>query len=45
MYSSILAGALFGIEANLVHVEVDISTGLPGFSMVGSLGSEVREAR
>lgn len=28
MYSSILAGALFGIEANLVHVEVDISTGV-----------------
>lgn len=45
MYSSILTGALFGIEASLVHVEVDISTGLPGFSMVGSLGSEVREAR
>lgn len=45
MYSSILTGSLFGIEANLIHVEVDISTGLPGFSMVGSLSSEVREAR
>ena len=43
MYSSILAGALFGIEANLVHVEVDISTGLPGFSMVGSLARKVLE--
>ncbi len=45
MYSSILTGSLYGIEANLIYVEVDISTGLPGFSMVGSLSSEVREAR
>ncbi|MCM1118201.1 MAG: YifB family Mg chelatase-like AAA ATPase [bacterium] len=45
MYSSILTGSLYGIEANLIHVEVDISTGLPGFSMVGSLSNEVREAR
>ncbi len=45
MYSSILTGSLFGVEANMIHVEVDISTGLPGFSMVGSLSSEVREAR
>lgn len=42
MYSSILTGSLFGVEANLIHVEVDISTGLPGFSMVGSLSNEVR---
>ena len=45
MYSSILTGSLYGIEANLIHVEVDISTGLPGFSMVGLLSNEVREAR
>ncbi len=45
MYSSILTGSLYGIEANLICVEVDISTGLPGFSMVGSLSGEVREAR
>ncbi|MDE7223797.1 MAG: YifB family Mg chelatase-like AAA ATPase [Acetatifactor sp.] len=45
MYSSILTGSLYGIEADLIHVEVDISTGLPGFSMVGSLSNEVREAR
>lgn len=45
MYSSIQAGSLYGIEANLIRVEVDISNGLPGFSMVGSLSSEVREAR
>lgn len=45
MFSSVYAGCLNGIEANLVRVEVDISTGLPGFSMVGLLGDEVREAR
>lgn len=45
MYSSIQAGSLHGIEADLIRVEVDISNGLPGFSMVGSLSSEVREAR
>lgn len=45
MYSSIQTGSLYGIEANLIRVEVDISNGLPGFSMVGSLSSEVREAK
>lgn len=45
MYSTVLAGALCGVHAYLVQVEVDISTGLPGFSMVGSLSGEVREAR
>lgn len=45
MISTITAGGLYGVEAYLVQVEVDISTGLPGFSMVGSLNGEVREAR
>lgn len=45
MFSTIYAGGLDGIGAYLVHVEVDIATGLPGFAMVGSLGGEVREAR
>ena len=45
MYSSIQTGSLHGIEANLIRVEVDISNGLPGFTMVGSLSSEVREAK
>ncbi len=45
MYSSIQTGSLYGIEADLIRVEVDISSGLPGFSMVGSLSSEVREAK
>lgn len=45
MYSTVLSGALLGVSAYLVSVEVDIANGLPGFSMVGSLGNEVRESR
>lgn len=45
MYSTITSGALQGVKAYLVQVEVDIATGLPGFAMVGSLSGEVREAR
>lgn len=45
MYSTILSGALVGVSAYLVSVEVDIAPGLPGFTMVGSLGPEVRESR
>lgn len=44
MFSTILSGAVYGIESYLVHVEVDISSGLPCFVMGGSLGSEVRES-
>ena len=45
MFSTIISGALHGVSAYPVNVEVDIATGLPGFSMVGSLGAEVRESR
>lgn len=45
MYSTILAGALLGVNARLVQVEVDVASGLPAISMVGSLSAEVREAR
>ncbi len=34
-----------GIHASMVQVEVDATSGLPSMSMVGSLGSEVRESR
>lgn len=44
MFSTILSGAIYGIESYLVHVEVDLSSGLPCFVMVGSLGSEVKES-
>ncbi|MCM1058226.1 MAG: YifB family Mg chelatase-like AAA ATPase [Firmicutes bacterium] len=45
MYSTVISGALLGVSACLVSVEVDIAQGLPGFSMVGSLGGEVKESR
>ncbi|MBQ7944520.1 MAG: YifB family Mg chelatase-like AAA ATPase [Lachnospiraceae bacterium] len=45
MYCKVLTGAINGIESYIASVEVDVSTGLPGFEMVGLLGHEVREAR
>lgn len=45
MYTSIMSATLQGLEAVPVRVEVDVSNGLPGFSMVGSLGSQVKEAQ
>lgn len=45
MFSTITTGALLGVEAYLVSVEVDIAQGLPSFSMVGLLSGEVRESR
>lgn len=45
MYSRIFSGALQGVSAYLVSVEVDIANGLPAFLMVGSLSTEVRESR
>ena len=45
MYSRVLSGALLGVNAALVQVEVDATSGLPSMSMVGSLGGEVRESR
>ncbi len=45
MYSKVITGAISGIESLLASVEVDVSTGMPGFEMVGQLSNEVREAR
>ncbi|MBR6703966.1 MAG: magnesium chelatase, partial [Lachnospiraceae bacterium] len=45
MYSEAICMALFGMEGVLIHVECDCSNGLPEMSMVGYLGSEVREAK
>lgn len=45
MYSTVFSGAVSGVSAYPVCVEVDIDRGLPAFCMVGSLGSEVRESR
>lgn len=45
MFCRVNSIGISGIDGYLVRVEVDVSNGLPGFSMVGYLGSEVREAR
>ena len=44
MYSTVLSAAIHGLEVQFVHVEADISNGLPLFHMVGYLSSEVKEA-
>lgn len=45
MFSSILSAAIIGVECYPVHVEADVSDGLPTFTMVGSLSPQVREAQ
>lgn len=45
MLSVLHSGALQGIEAVPITVEVDIAPGLPGFSLVGLPDSAVKEAR
>lgn len=45
MYSKTYCVAVQGIEGCMVTIEADISDGLPGFSLVGYLSSEVKEAR
>lgn len=45
MYTSMLSATMQGLEAVPVCVEVDVSNGLPGFSMVGNLNSQVKEAQ
>lgn len=44
MYSTTISAAICGLEVVTVQVEVDMAQGLPGFMMVGYLGSEVKEA-
>lgn len=44
MFSKVYSGGLRGIDGYCVQVEADVSDGLPGFYMVGSLASEVKEA-
>src|SRR5512140_794592 len=45
MLSTLRTAAVFGVEACPVHVEVDVSFGLPGFTMVGLPDTSVRESR
>lgn len=44
MYKKVLSCAVWGIDGRIIGVEVDISDGLPTFSMVGYLSSSVKES-
>ena len=43
-FSTILSAAIEGLNVEMIHVEADVSNGLPVFHMVGYLSSEVKEA-
>src|SRR4051812_3914556 len=45
MLACVRTAAVFGIDASTVDVEVDVSFGLPGFTMVGLPDPSVRESR
>ncbi len=45
MLASLRSATLFGVEACPVHVEVDVSFGMPAFTMVGLPDASVRESR
>src|SRR5262245_32404640 len=45
MLASLRSATLFGVEACPVHVEVDVSFGMPAFAMVGLPDASVRESR
>ncbi|MCM1272243.1 MAG: YifB family Mg chelatase-like AAA ATPase [Clostridium sp.] len=44
MFHKVSSSAVMGIDGVVIHVEADVSDGLPVFSMVGCLSSSVREA-
>lgn len=45
MYSKVHSIGIIGVEGVPILVEADVSDGLPGFSMVGYLSSQVKEAQ
>ena len=45
MFAQIKSLGLFGLDAYVVHVEVDISRGLPSFDIVGLPDAAVKESR
>src|SRR5215208_4335509 len=45
MLACVRTAVVFGIEALPVHVEVDVSFGLPSFTMVGLPDAGIRESR
>ncbi len=45
MYTKTFSCSRNGIDAELIHVEIDSSKGLPGFSIVGLADKSINEAR
>jgi len=45
MFSKILSGSLYGLNAGIVAVEADLSGGLPAFQVVGLPDASVRESK
>lgn len=45
MFSSVWSAAVCGVSGRLICVEADVCNGLPDFTMVGYVSSQVREAQ
>lgn len=45
LFCTVLSASVFGVESIPVHVEADVGDGLPSFSMVGFLSTQVKEAQ
>jgi magnesium chelatase family protein len=45
MFASVTSAVLYGAEGHLIHVEVQVASGLPGFSLVGLPDLSIRESR
>lgn len=45
MFCSVVSAAIYGVEARPIRVEADVSDGFPGFTIVGYVGAQVKEAQ
>ena len=45
MFCSVLSAALYGVDAVPIHVEADVSDGMPSFTMIGCVSAQVKEAQ
>lgn len=45
MINRVKSGILYGIEGRLIEIEVDLSRGMPSFSVVGLAGTEIKESK
>lgn len=44
MYSSVLSAIVQGLDVTIINVEMDVSNGLPGMQIVGSVATEIKES-